>query len=442
MKLLLVQLPTSHFGAKELVYPLGLSRLSSLVPDKYFKHVLDMNLYVDPWEKLHGVVKNVRPDITFLSFRNIDPLAGHQTSYISSLKTPVKMIRSMIPKAKIIVGGPAFTLFAKRLLREIPEIDYGISGEGEVVFQEMLKAPFELEKIPGLIWKNKGDIFQNRSWKKTDIDSLPMIDADSFRPRDYLEKNQYVAVMGVEGKRGCDLKCSYCTYPYLGGGQLRLRSPVKITDELEYLKKEYGVRLFHFTDSVVNRPADHFRAVCKEMLRRKLDIGWTGFFRETDLTSELLDLAISSGLVAVYFSGDALTDDGLKVLNKGMVKKDIINAAEITAKSGILTMCQFLINLPGETVDHFHEAAGTMDKLLEIHAPAGNLGAVIFNNIRLYPNAPITNRLIKSGRLSPETDLLFPVYYNPEKTSHFLHRLEAKCHEAGVFSRLSISKTG
>ena len=442
MKILLVQLPTSHFGAKELVYPLGLSRLSSLVPDKYFKHVLDMNLYVDPWEKLHGVVKNVRPDIAFLSFRNIDPLAGHQTSYISSLKTPVKMIRSMIPEAKIIVGGPAFTLFAKRLLREIPEIDYGISGEGEVVFQEMLKAPFALEKIPGLIWKNKGDIFQNRSWKKTDIDSLPMIDADSFRPRDYLEKNQYVAVMGVEGKRGCDLKCSYCTYPYLGGGQLRLRSPVKITDELEYLKKEYGVRLFHFTDSVVNRPADHFRAVCKEMLRRKLDIGWTGFFRETDLTSELLDLAISSGLVAVYFSGDALTDDGLKVLNKGMAKKDIINAAEITAKSGILTMCHFLINLPGETVDHFHEAAGTMDKLLEIHAPAGNLGAVIFNNIRLYPNAPITNRLIKSGRLSPETDLLFPVYYNPEKTSHFLHRLEAKCHEAGVFSRLSISKTG
>jgi len=33
MKVLLVQVPTSHLGAGEKVYPLGLSRLSSTVPD-------------------------------------------------------------------------------------------------------------------------------------------------------------------------------------------------------------------------------------------------------------------------------------------------------------------------------------------------------------------------------------------------------------------------
>ena len=53
MRILLVQVPTSHLGAGERVYPLGLSRLSSLIPDKIDKWALDMNLSADPWADLN-----------------------------------------------------------------------------------------------------------------------------------------------------------------------------------------------------------------------------------------------------------------------------------------------------------------------------------------------------------------------------------------------------
>ncbi|MBL0700497.1 MAG: hypothetical protein JJV92_06425, partial [Desulfosarcina sp.] len=87
MRILLVQVPSSHMGAGEKVYPLGLSRLSSLIPKEHAKWALDMNISPDPWPELKEILLNVQPDIVSLSFRNIDPLAGHQASYLSSLKT-------------------------------------------------------------------------------------------------------------------------------------------------------------------------------------------------------------------------------------------------------------------------------------------------------------------------------------------------------------------
>ena len=169
---------------------------------------------------------------------------------------------------------------------------------------------------------------------------------------------------------------------------MRLRSPKKIVDEMQILKINFGINLFHFTDSVVNRPENHFKDLCQELINRKLNVTWTGFFREDSLTPQNLALAMKAGLTAIYFSGDALTDQGLKLLNKNLNCDHIIDAAKLTAQTGILTMCHFLVNLPGESWQSIMESSEMLNRLLEIHGPAKNLGAVIFNHIRLYPKAP------------------------------------------------------
>ena len=349
MRILLLQTPTSHLGAGERVYPLGLSRLSSLIPEQHEKLGLDMNLLADPWPELKDTLLSAKPDVVALSFRNLDPLAGLRTSYFSSLKTSARMVRLLVPHAKIWAGGPAFSLFGERLMQEIPEIDCGLIGEGETAFRRMLSAPFNPESVHGLIWRSGDRLEYNSAGPRLDIDALPEIDVNLFRPEDYTRGNKYVAAIGIEGKRGCDLQCGYCVYPLLGGRNLRLRSPCKIVDEMEGLHKEHGLDLFHFTDSVLNRPVDHFEAVCGEILRRKLQVSWTGFFREDSLTEYSADLAARAGLAAFYFSADALTDHGLRILSKRMTKEDVLRAARITAKSGVLTMYHFLVNLPGET---------------------------------------------------------------------------------------------
>ncbi|BBO82118.1 hypothetical protein DSCO28_26840 [Desulfosarcina ovata subsp. sediminis] len=49
MRILIIPCPTSHLGAGEKVYPLGLARLSALVPADAAKQCLNMNLYPNPW---------------------------------------------------------------------------------------------------------------------------------------------------------------------------------------------------------------------------------------------------------------------------------------------------------------------------------------------------------------------------------------------------------
>ncbi|MCP4114489.1 MAG: radical SAM protein [Desulfobacteraceae bacterium] len=438
MKILLVQLPTSHLGAGEKVYPLGLSRLSSTLPPLHDKQVLDMNIAMDPWPDLKEKIEGFRPDAIVLSFRNLDPLAGHQASYLSSLKTGAALARNLAPEARIMAGGPAFSLFARRLMEEAPEIDMGLKGEGELIFPRLFEPDLDPGGIPGILWRNNGMIVENPLGPKLSMDELPPMDVEAFPPLSYTKGNAYIAAVGIEGKRGCDLWCGYCLYPFLGGCGMRLRSPSKIADEMTSLNHRFGIKLFHFTDSVVNRPREHFEALCRELVNRNLGLSWTGFFREDSLTRDNLALARKAGCVAIYFSGDSLTDHGLKLLNKRMTKQDLFNAAKITADNGILTMCHFLLNLPGEEDKERMETRETLDRLLSIHANAGNLGAVIFNHVRLYPGAPMTKRLIKSGALSPDTDLLYPVYHNPEPHARLLHELEARCHMAGVFSRLKL----
>ncbi|MDZ7582175.1 MAG: hypothetical protein U5R30_16740 [Deltaproteobacteria bacterium] len=102
-------------------------------------------------------------------------------------------------------------------------------------------------------------------------------------------------------------------------------------------------------------------------------------------------------------------------------------------------MQHFLVNLPGEDQPrHLDEARENLDRLLEIHASAANLGAVVFNTVRLYPQAPLTRQLIRRKMIPADLDLLFPVYYNPPATAHVLHRLESLCHRASVFARLGL----
>jgi putative variant cofactor biosynthesis B12-binding/radical SAM domain protein 1 len=438
MRLMLIQLPTSHLGAGECVYPLGLARLARLAPAGWEVCPLDLNLAADPWPALQARLLDVRPQVTALSFRNLDPLAGQSQSYLPSLKTAARLVRRLCPETRLLAGGPAFTLFPERLMAEVPEIDAGLVGEGEAVFASLVAAPQTAAQLPGVVLRVNGRIAANPPAHALSLDGLPLPDTAAFPPEDYRRRNRYVTAVGLEGKRGCDLACAYCLYPAIGGRRLRLRAPGAVVDEMEFWQQAHGVRSFHFTDGVLNRPAAHFAALCREILRRRLAVSWTGFFREEAVTPGQLALAREAGLNTVYFSGDALTAAGLALLGKRMTPGHLLGAARATVEAGLLTVDHFLVNLPGETPALAAGARELLERLLEIHHPAGNLGAVILSPVRLYPGAPLTRALQRQGLLPAGADLLYPTYHDPPEGAHRRHELEALCHTAGVFSRLGL----
>ncbi len=112
---------------------------------------------------------------------------------------------------------------------------------------------------------------------------------------------------------------------------------------------------------------------------------------------------------------------------------DIIRAAELTAQTDVLAVYHFMTNVPGENAGTIEQAKHMIDRLYAIHAPKRNLGAIVLNNIRIMPGTSIEAIARKEGEIDDDTDLLYPVYYNPRKHETMRYELETYHTTKNVF---------
>ncbi len=435
MRILLVQAVSTH-DCGEMVFPLGLARLAAVIGSDHEVRGMDLNLAPFPWPALVSLLQTFKPDVAAVSFRNLDPLAGNLISFVPHLKTLGALLRRYAPRAVIVLGGSAFTLFARRLMEEVPQVDIGVPGEAEHLFPKLLENLATPGAVAGVLWRKEGRLESSGASIShcMNLDSLALPDWALFEPRLYGNRNRYVAFMGVETKRGCWNNCSYCLYPVLQGCSVRFRKPKAIVDELEILGRDFSIQNVHFTDAVVNEPQDHLDAVCREILRRDLNIGWTGFFREDTLSEKSLELYRDSGLTTLYFSADGASDHGLKILDKNLSVQQIEKAASLAAGSGVLTVYHFLVNLPGENNQTVAQTRRLLDRLFALHAGRANLGAVVISNLRLYPGTVLTEKILRDRLIDPGLDLLYPTYFNPPPWDNLRHELTAFCMNSGAQS--------
>jgi len=438
MRILLFQLPTSHLGSSEIVYPVGLSRLSSLMKAMgVCVTPIDLTLHQSPWHAMKQALLDQKPNAVGFSFRNLDPLGNNLASYFSSLEIAAKLVKAL-SNALVIVGGPAFSLMPKDFMEKIPEIDIGIVGEGEMPFFKLIMCNLDPRSVPNTIYRSGKELHWQRGNDHIVMDEIPPLDLKSFNPLNYLGHNSYVAPMGIEGKRGCELNCSYCVYPKISGAKVRLRSPRLVVDEIELLNKEYGIDLFHFTDPVLNRPSEHFEEIVNEILKRKLKVNWTGFFREDSISQGQIERAKEGGLITIYFSADAAYSRGLQLLNKHLTIDQLNKAYYIAAKSNILTVYHFLLDLPFETKQDREEMKSFILKLIELHYPNKNLGGIVFSRLRLYPDTQITRYLIKNKLLPPDVEFIYPLYFSNHDYSYLIYELDSLTKQKSIFSILDI----
>jgi putative variant cofactor biosynthesis B12-binding/radical SAM domain protein 1 len=199
------------------------------------------------------------------------------------------------------------------------------------------------------------------------------------------------------------------------------------------LQSCYGLKDFHFNDPVVNLPPGHLEEICGEILKRKLEVKWTGFFREDVLNLEKVKLYEASGCSCFSFSPDGFSQSSLDILQKHLRVSDIIRAAELAAQTDVLAVYHFMTNVPGENAGTIEQAKHMIDRLYAIHAPKRNLGAIVLNNIRIMPGTAIEAIAWKEGEIDADTDLLYPTYYNPRKYQTMRYELETYHTTKNVF---------
>ena len=441
MRILLVQTPSVEGFSQEKVYPIGIVTLAThLKKAGYEVELLDMNLELDQFSALKEKLLNYRPEVVGLSLRNIDPLANKTSSLVPPFVVVAKMVAALLPQVWILAGGTGFSLFPERLMQEVPEIDYGIVGEAEMSLPLLLASLDNPSALKGLCYREGERVHLNPPSIDYDMSGYLVPNRELLPLKLYEGINSYVPTIGIETKRGCSLQCTYCVYPRLQGKKLRCRQSTAVVDELEFLHKEYGVNTFHFNDPVLNMPAGHLEKICREILRRKLKITWNGFFREDHLDEKNIRLFEEAGCNCFSFSPDGLCDESLKVLGKKLSTDDILKAATLAAQTDVCTMYHFMVNVPGENEQTIEKGMRLLDRIYELHSAKRNLGTLVLNNVRILPGTPLAELARKEGTIRPETDLLYPTYYNPPPYEALRYRLETYHLRKNVFMWQKVSE--
>jgi putative variant cofactor biosynthesis B12-binding/radical SAM domain protein 1 len=404
MRILLTNSPLGR--PQPPVFPLGLAYLAAVLEDHEVT-CFDAAVAEDPFHDLTEIMGREKPEVIGLSLRNIDTLTVANTfSYWPSFVGTVKHLRKSCPDAVLVVGGPGFSLFAQAIMEQLPELDLGVYLEGEQSFLELLDCLEHPGSVKGVLYRRNSGVLFSGPRDFLDLDSIPM------PRRDILDLSAYQGpyTMGVQSKRGCALNCVYCTYPFLSGRTVRLRSPERVGEELEVLSKRYGSNEIFFVDNVFNCPVSHAEAICHEILRRKLDIRWTAYFGEQGITNDFVKLAVESGCVQFKFAPDGSNDASLRRLGKGVTRKQLAATYRLLERFPQTTFaCGFIWNHPQTGCKDLRDLLSLVFQLMRIKNQAG-LGLTC---MRILPNTRLYEVAVREGRVKPDDHLLSPTFYDP-----------------------------
>lgn len=401
-RILLIQ---AYHGRKErmgTIFPLGLCCIATQLLEKHIVCIFDPNLSKNPYEELKGKIQEFEPDLVGLSIRNIDTLDKRDIFYYFKTVSPtIKIVKETAPGATIMAGGPGFSMFAQDIMKRIPEIDYGVYLEGEDTVPDLVEKLDDPKNVLGIFYRENENVIFTGPRPLPDFSSLPI------PKRDLLDVKQYpfpLDNVGIQTKRGCPLRCAYCSYPFLNGNRVRLRSPCNVVDEIEYLVNECGVRQFMFVDGIFNVPLNHSKEICEEIIRRELDLEWKAWCEIKEFSEEFLSLAKKAGCKSLPFSPDAASDKTLYTLGKGITTKEINKAIQIVRKDkSIRASFGFFCTSPGQT---FMGLFQTIYMYLKINFLLFGRGGATLGWIRIEPHTRIQQIAIEEGLIAQDTDLL------------------------------------
>jgi anaerobic magnesium-protoporphyrin IX monomethyl ester cyclase len=268
-----------------------------------------------------------------------------------------KLVKRVSKGIKVILGGPHVNIYPAETIA-FGFVDFVTIGEAEYTIIDLLKNMGDSEamrKVAGLYFKDKGEIiFTGQRDFIQDLDALP------FPARDLLKKENYSSTISEKSftttmitSRGCPYRCVFCDRPHLGKA-FRARSAENVVDEMEECVR-MGIDEILIYDDTFTIDRKRVVDVCREIKRRKLKILWDIRARVNTVDLELLKMMKDAGCIRIHYGVESGNERILKVLNKGITKKQVRKAFSMTKKAGIETLGYFMIGCPEETRENIEE---------------------------------------------------------------------------------------
>ena len=386
------------------VAPLGLCYVATAAADAGHEvSVVDLCFSEDVQTDVRNAVAAARPDAIGISLRNVDNCAWPDTvSYLPHYRSVVNACRA-VSEAPVVLGGSAFTTMPAYYLASLG-VPYGVVGEGEVAFVELLAcldAGREPRGLPGIAIRHPTGAVEvaTNAW----LPSIDVVRAD----RRWIDGRLYFTRGGMgnlQTKRGCHYKCTFCAYPVIEGRGMRTREPASIAAEAEALLDVHGIDQFFVVDSVFNAPRGYAERVCVALRPLGRRMRWSCFVTPGNFSAELLDLMVAAGCQSIDFGTDAGSNATLRGFRKSFNVDDVRAASAICRARGFPFCHSLVFGGEGETWDTIQETVALMDECRPTAVTA-------MCGVRVYPETPLAETLIGRGEVPSVAALYEPWFH-------------------------------
>jgi len=313
-------------------------------------------------------------------------------------------IRKFSPDSIIVAGGEHISAVPDFCLKDCPELDVCVIGEGEHIFTDLLSV---IESgglwtdVPGLVYREGKDIHSTRrSNRITDIDSIPLPAWDLMPMENYLSRGltyhiQRGRTIPMLASRGCPYKCTFCSNMNMWGNLWCARTPKLVVDEMELYVKKYSVNNFVFSDLTAVVHKEKIVALSNEILNRRLNITWQlPTLRGESLDYDILKLMYETGCRELDFAVESASKSVLISVNKGNKPEKMVSLIKDGLSAGFNLSINIILGLPKEGVRDFIKTYLMVMKLAIMGMQEVNAFPFV-----PYPGSKLFKEYVDSGKL-------------------------------------------
>jgi len=312
----------------------------------------------------------------------------------------------------VVFGGPHATYFPE--LVHAPGVDAVCVGEGEESFPAYLTALARAGGPPpapvaGMRHWHRGELLDGGLRPPVArLDHLPAPDWQLF-----LADNPLLArhpVKSFLASRGCPHRCSYCfnrtwNAMHHGTRTVRFRDPEQVVQEIESVRRRWGMRMVWFLDSnfaVSRRWLDQLLP----LYRRRIGLPFFCKVRPGSVSDDLAGALVDAGCTAVGVgieSGDA--DLRRRLLDRDLDDGQIVATCRAFHHRGALVMSFNMVGLPGES---YEQARQTLTLNVE-----SRVDYAMTTFLQPFPGTEIARRAREQGLFDGDFDALDCSYFQP-----------------------------
>lgn len=294
-----------------------------------------------------------------------------------------KRVKTKLPETFIVFGGANCTgVMGLELVRQFPFVDAAVSGEGEIVFPELVQRVLARQAIadmPGVYTRTlasrvngNADSLTHAS-RVSDLDALPLPDYEDFFEQwaEYRAEDWRDPALPFETSRGCWWgEKSQCTFCGLNGVSLayRRKTPQRAWQEFDATLAKHPVTFVAATDNILDmRYFDEF--LPQVAAREPKPILF--FEVKANLKKEQVRRLRSSQARFIQPGIESLSTLILRLMRKGITALQNVQLLKWCREFGIIPKWNLLWGFPGESPDEYRRMAELIPFLTHLEPPEG-----------------------------------------------------------------------